>query len=99
MFKNLINSSQQNDYISELEQQVATQQRKIEKYEKKLKDLVVAYRSVCEERDVLSQLISTSTSTNATTDSNGQLNHTELVVLVFCTEVVLKNQVVQRKCL
>ena len=61
MFKNLIQNNQQN-VIDEYESTIHNLQRKLEKYEAKLKDLVVAYRSVCDERDALSQVISSDSS-------------------------------------
>ena len=61
MFKNLIPNNQQN-VINDYETTISSLQRKLEKYEAKLKDLVVAYRSVCDERDALSQVISSGSS-------------------------------------
>ena len=60
MFKGLVlgSSNSQSEYVAQLEDAVSSLQKKLQKYEKKLKDLVVAYRSVCEERDALSQVIS-----------------------------------------
>ena len=59
MLKKLSNSlAQSNDgpTIS-----VDEQQRKLEKYEKRLRDMIVAYRSVCEERDTLKEVVSSFT--------------------------------------
>ena len=81
MFKGLVSSgNSQSEYIAQLEETVASQQKKLEKYEKKLKDLVVAYRSVCEERDVLSQVISAGQDDNSVLADNRAHQEKELVV-------------------